>query len=170
VGEELDSPRLTQTQNRRDSRMNRTPEHPDRLSLSRLLLLASLITRPFQTVSESTSHHISRTLFSLVVATFACNKELLSLYHWEGRGTLPHEFDNISSSSHCQRDGKATSPTLSGQFHIYQSDLIYHLITSGAQTILYVTVPRGASGHLVLHPSIAACAPTPTQGRLLTST
>ncbi|KAH8631460.1 hypothetical protein IG631_13143 [Alternaria alternata] len=112
--------------------MNRTLEHPDRLSLSRLLLLASLVTRPFRTVSKSTSHYIHSNLSDLIVATSACNKDLLSLYYWEGRGPLPHGFDYISSSFGCQRDGTATSPTLPGQAHHYPTDLFYLIRISGA--------------------------------------
>jgi hypothetical protein len=138
--------------------MNRTPEHPDRLSLRRLLLLASLAARLFKTVSKSTSHHIHDTLLSLLAATFACNKDLLSLYHWEGRGPLPHELGNISSSSHRPQDGKAASPTLFGRIHLYQSDLLYFARKSGASIILYVMVPRDMSGHPVMDASVAACA------------
>lgn len=57
--------------------MNRTSKHPDRLSLRRLLLSASLVTRPTQTVSSPASSHISNILSRALVATFVCNKNSL---------------------------------------------------------------------------------------------
>jgi len=88
----------TDTQSPSDSRMNRTSKHPDRLSLGRLLLSSSLVTRPTQIVPNSASSHISNCPYGTLVAIFACDKGLLSvtsykrltsnLDHLEGR-TLP---------------------------------------------------------------------------------
>jgi hypothetical protein len=108
VGEELDSPHFTpRPKAALIPRMNRTPEQPDRLSPSRPFLSASLGTRPPRIVSESTSHRICGTVVILLVATFVCNKDRLSLYHWEGRRLLPRGFWDILSSSHFHRDDKA---------------------------------------------------------------
>ena len=67
----------TDTHSPPDSRMNRSSKHPDRLSLGRLLLSASLVTRPTQIVSSSASSRIPNHPPRVRVATFACNKDSL---------------------------------------------------------------------------------------------
>jgi hypothetical protein len=151
----------TETQSRPDSRMNRTPEHPDRLSPSRPFLLASLVTRPPKIVSEATSYHIYGTVLTLPIETSACNQGLLSLYHWEGRRLLPHEFCDISSSSHLHRDEKATPSKFPGYSHSHQAGLFYLAELSGARFHLRDGASRRARTP-VQDPSIAACALTPT--------
>jgi hypothetical protein len=69
----------TDTQRPPDSRMNRSSKHPDRLSLGRLLLSASLVTSPTQFVSNLASSHTSNHPSKTRVATFACNKDSLSV-------------------------------------------------------------------------------------------
>lgn len=70
----------TDTQSPPDPRMNRPSEHSDRLSLGRLPVLTSLVTRPTQFVSESAFPHCTSSQSSLIVATFVCNKDIVFLY------------------------------------------------------------------------------------------
>lgn len=70
----------TDTQILPDSRMNPSSKHPARLSLGRLLLSASLVTRVIRIVSRSATSHISNSQSRTLVATFACNKDSLSAF------------------------------------------------------------------------------------------
>lgn len=147
----------TETQSRPGARMNRTPEQPDRLSLSRPLLSASLVPRPPKIVSGSISHRICGTFLSLLVAKSACNKGTLSLYHWEGRRLSPHESCDIPSSSHFHRDEKATLPTVPGNFHPCRAGPFYLVEPSGALFLLRdgssrrVRTPASGPLHCCLH-------------------
>lgn len=70
----------TDTQSPPDPRMNRSSEHSDRLSLGRLLVLTSSVTRPTQLVFESAFPHYLLSPSSLLVATFVCNKNIVFPY------------------------------------------------------------------------------------------
>jgi hypothetical protein len=69
----------TDTQSPPDSRMNRSSEDPDRLSLRWLLLSAPLVTSPTQVVSNPASSHISHRPSRTLVATFSWDKDSLSV-------------------------------------------------------------------------------------------
>ena len=105
----------TDTQSSPDPRMNRRPEYTARLSLGRLLVLTSLVTRLTQLVFESTFRHNSIDLSSPFVATFACNKDTLFLYLRTRLRPLPrahcrscrrsiHRRHDTNRSSHSQTE------------------------------------------------------------------
>jgi hypothetical protein len=91
----------TVTQSRPDPRMNRTPEHPTRLSLSRLLQSASLVTR----FSDCLRTYLSSQLRNLVQTVF-CNICMRQgpLFALQGRKLPPHEL--APSDTRFTLDGK----------------------------------------------------------------